>query len=1103
MEKSSTLSPVKQALLEQRWRRASQGLVKPPEIPRRPERDSAPLSFIQRQLWVIDQLTPGNPAYNLPYGYRLRGPPDLPALENSFNEIINRHEVLRTTFAVRDGEPLQLIHPELKIKIKVTALDHLPAQERENSLQALASEESLKPFDLSRLPLIRASLFKVREAEHVLLINLHHIVADGLSIGLLLNEVDTFYRAFTGSGTPRPPELAVQYGDFALWQQRALANEAAYATQIKFWKEQLNGTLPVVELPCDRPRPALQSFNGSNVFFSISTALAQDLKSLGEREGCTFFMTVLAAFQVLLHRYSGAEDLVIGTPVAARTPGELAPLIGLILNMAALRCDLTGNPTFIEVLQRSRDTTLNAFSNTDLPFGALLKHLKLERDPGRNPVFQVVLQVLSNAAPSIGDLEISNFHFDLKFAQFDLTLHLYEEAGGYSGRFEYCSDLFEPQTIRRLSGHFRNLLEAIVREPEQSISTLPMLAEAERQQILLDWNQTSVDYPRDSCIHELFETQARSRPDAVALEDEGQRLTYKELNARANQVARFLARQGVGPEVMVGICAERSLEAVVGVLGILKAGGAYVPLDPDYPPARLSFLLGDTAAPVLLTQAKLRDRLPAFAGRTIVLDKDWPRIALEGRDNLGVRLNARNLAYVIYTSGSTGRPKGTCIEHRSVVRLVKSTNYVELGPQEVLLQFAPMSFDASTLELWGSLLNGARLVVCPAGLPSLQELGRVIQRHGVTTLWLTAALFHQMVDAQIESLRGVRQLLAGGETLSVPHVRKMLQVLGQNRLINGYGPTENTTFTCCHVMTAHSRVERTVPIGRPISNTRAYILDRQMQPVPIGVYGELSIGGDGLAREYLHQRELTAQKFVPDPFRAEAGARLYKTGDLARYLPDGNIEFLGRMDHQVKLRGFRIELGEIEAAIARHPAVREVVVVAREDIPGDKRIVAYVAAGNRPAGLVSELCAQLRAGLPEYMIPAAFVLLDALPLTPNGKIDRKQLSAPVRADSEQVAYVAPRTPTEELLARIWAEVLGLERVGIDDNFFKLGGHSLLATQIIIRGRQAFQVDLPLRRLFEMPTIAALAGTIEELILNKIDSLSEDELRRFAHGAAPG
>ena len=1079
MERSSTLSPVKQALLKQRLKRASHEQVKRPEIPVRPNPDSAPLSFTQRQMWVIDQMTPGNPAYNLPYSYRLRGPLKVSALEDSFNQVVKRHEALRTRFAFKGGEPVQVIHPDLSIRIDVTNLDHLNGEERELRLKALASEASLKSFDLSCLPLIRVALFKLGESEHVLLVNLHHIVADGLSIGLLLNELDTFYRRFTGGKAPPPPELTVQYGDFAQWQQEMMADETAHAKQFEFWRERLSGTLPVLSLPADKPRPAFQSFNGSNVFFELPTDLVQGLKSTGARQGCTFFMTVLATFQVLLQRYSGVDDIVIGTPIAARTPPELAPLIGLILNMAALRCDVSGDPTFIELLRRSRDTTLNAFSNGDLPFEALVQRLKIERDPSRSPVFQVALQVLSTPTPKLGALEVSSFEFDLKFAQFDLSLHLYEEVEAYRGRFEYCSDLFDAETIKGLCGHFVRLLEAVVREPDKRISALPMLADAEHQQLLVDWNQTAVDYPRDQCIHTIFETQARATPDAVALEFEGQRLTYKELNARANQVAHHLRRHGVGPEVMVAICVERSLETVVGILGILKAGGVYVPLDPAYPASRLSFILEDTAAPVLLTQAKLRDRLPAYSRRTISLDLDWPQISREEEENLDVGLTSTNLAYVIYTSGSTGWPKGTCIEHRGVVRLVKSANYAEFDSQETLLLFAPISFDASTLELWASLLNGAKLVVCPPGPLSSQELGRVIQDRKVTTLWLTAALFHQMVDEQIESLQGVRQLLSGGETLSVPHVRRMLEGIGTNRLINAYGPTENTTFTSCYVMTKQSRIDQTVPIGRPVSNTKVYVLDARMRPVPIGVYGELYIGGDGLAREYLHQPELTARMFVPDPFSGEAGARLYRTGDLVRFRPDGNIEFLGRIDHQVKIRGFRIELGEIESGLSLHPAVGEVAVIAREDTPGDKRLVAYLVAENPPADLADQLRALVRATMPEYMVPTCFVIVESLPRSHNGKLDRKALPAPGREAPRGVA-VSPRTPTEEMVLSVFRSVLDRADFGVFDSFFDLGGHSLKAARLILQLRAASGRDLPLRVLFERPTVSALAEAVDAI-----------------------
>jgi amino acid adenylation domain-containing protein len=1082
MGQSSTLSPAQQALLEQRLQRASHKRVRCPEIPRRPDRDSAPLSFTQHQMWLIDQITPGNPAYNMPCGYRIKGALDVTALEASVNEVIKRHEVLRTTFALNGGGPVQFIHAALTINISVTELDHLPGSEREDRLQTLASEESVRSFDLSRLPLIRVSLFKLAEAEHVLIINLHHIVADGLSIGLLLNELDMFYQSFTHDGDPCPPELAVQYGDFALWQQQAAANEAAYAKQIEFWQTQLGGRLPVLELPADRPRPVLQSFKGSNVFFNIPTALAQHLKSLGEREGCTFFMTVAAAFQVLLYRYSGAEDFVIGTPVARRTPAEVEPLIGLILNMAALRCDLSGNPSFIELLRRTRDMTLDAFSNSELPFEVMLNHLRLERDPSRNPVFQVVLQVLANTAPRLGDLEISSFHFDLKFAQFDLTLHLYEEAGSYRGRFEYCSDLYEAHTIRRLCGHFGTVLEAMVREPDQTISKLPMLTDAERHQLLVKWNQTAVDYPRDSCVHEVFETQARRTPDAVAVAYEGLRLTYRELNARANQVARYLARHGVRPENMVGICVERSLDMVVGLLAILKAGGAYVPLDPSHPRERLRFMLEDTRATVLLTQHRLVENLPHYSARVICLDRDWEEIAKESEETPENEVAAENLAYVVYTSGSTGTPKGVEVTHRGILRLLFGAEYTNLDATQIFLHLSPISFDAATFELWGALLHGAQCVLYPGKIPTPNELGDVLHKHKVSTLWLTSSLFNTVIDGAPNALSGIRQLLIGGESLSVPHVRRALSRLLETEITNGYGPTESTTFTCCY------RIPRrldesisSIPIGRPIGNTQVYLLDSYLQPVPIGVAGELYIGGDGLARGYFARPELTAENFMANPFSTIPGSRFYKTGDLARFRRDGNIEFLGRIDTQVKIRGFRIELGEIEAMLGQHPAVRETLVLAREDDSAsssnnqtDKRLVAYLLARQEPAPTVQELRNFLKEKLPEYMTPSAFVFLDSLPLTPNGKVDRKALSAPDRNRPDLETIVAPRDEIETILCDLWADVLKIDHIGIDDNFFALGGHSLLAAKLFARLDVTFDRSLPLGVLFTAPTVRLLA-----------------------------
>jgi amino acid adenylation domain-containing protein len=1091
MKQPSTLSPAKQALLKQRLKRASHSRVGHLQIPRRPNPEVAPLSFIQHQMWVIDQITPGNPAYNMPYGYRLQGALDVAALEASVNEVIKRHEVLRTTFALSGGEPLEFIHAALTIKIRVTELDHLPAAERERRLQAMGSEESAKSFDLSRLPLIRVSLFKLGQAEHVLILNLHHIVADGLSIGLLMNELDTFYRSFTDGGDPCLPELAVQYGDFALWQRRAVTNQGAYAQQIEFWRTQLGGRLPVLELPADKPRPALQSFKGSNVFFFIPAALAQRVKSLGEREGCTFFMIMAAAFQVLLHRYSGADDIVIGTPVATRTPEEVGPLIGLVLNMAALRCDLSGDPTFNELLRRTREMTLDTFSNSEVPFEVMLNHLQFERDPSRNPVFQVVLQVLANTIPRLGALEISSFHFDLKFAQFDLTLHLYEEAGDYQGRFEYCSDLFEAETIRRLCEHFKTILEAIVREPDQSISKLPMLTDAERQQLIVEWNETAVDYPRDSAVHEVFEKQARRTPDAVAVDYEGRRLTYRELNHRANQVAHYLGRHGVGPEKMVAICMERSLEMIVGLLGILKAGGAYVALDPQYPSERLEFMLADAQVSIVLTQEGLLEhagsRMDNSDCRTsilnasmqrICLDRDWELIAGESSANPENNTTADNLAYVIYTSGSTGQPKGVQITHKSLLNLVFWHHQVfSVTPTDRATQLAGPGFDAAVWELWPYLNLGATVHI-PDDMTRLDAaaLRDWLVAKAITISFVPTAIAQTLVTLDWPPETALRVLLTGGDKLDVYPPEKL-----PFKVFNNYGPTECTVVATSGQLLPNDHSVHPPLIGRPIANTQVYILDEYLNPVPIGVLGEIYIGGDGLARGYFGRSELTAKKFIADPFSTIGGSRLYKTGDLARYRGDGNIEFLGRIDNQVKIRGFRIEPGEIEARLREHPAVRETLVLACEDASvtpssnrTDKRLVAYVIAGPEPAPGVQELRDFLKEKLPEYMIPSAFVFLASLPLTPNGKVDRKALPLPDRNRAESEIIVAPRDETETILCRLWAQILKIDQVGIDDNFFALGGHSLLAANLFTRLDETFGRSLPLGTLFTAPTVRALA-----------------------------
>jgi len=902
-----------------------------------------PTSFSQQRLWFFSQLEPGNPFYNMPAAVLLKGSLNVETLKRSFQETVRRHEALRTTFCTVDGKPVQVIHPTLNFALPVTDLRELPPAKREAEVQKLTAEAALQHFNLAKGPLLRANLLHLDSEEYILLLTLHHIVFDGWSIGVLLRELAALYEAFS-TGKPSPlSELPIQYADFAVWQREWLGGDRA-RIDLAYWKQQLEGAPPLLELPTDRPRPSVQTYRGAKHSFLLSKALTEALNSLSRKENVTLFMTLLAAFKTLLYRYTGQADIVVGAPIANRNRAELEELIGFFVNTLVLRTDLSDTPTFRELLARIREVTLEAYAHQDLPLEQLMEELQPQRDLSYNPLFQVSF-VLQNAPLPIQHLPgmtLTVLEVDNQTSKFDLAVNLEEKPDGISANFEYSTDLFDAATICRMAGHFQTLLEEIAANPDRCIEELPLLTENERYQLLRGWNDAPVDYPRDRCIHQLFEQQAERTPDAVAVVFEDQKLTYRELNERANKLAHYLQQLGVQPEVLVGICVERSLEAIVGLLGILKAGGAYVPLDPTYPKERLSFMLEETQVSVLLTQAHLAESLPAHQAHLICLDSDWEIIAQHGEENPAPLVTSSNLAYIIYTSGSTGKPKGASVTQRGVVRLVKGSNYANLSAEEVFLQLAPISFDAATFEIWGSLLNGARLVVMPAHTPSLQELGQAIRQNQITTLWLTAGLFHLMVDEQLEDLKQVQQLLAGGDILSVSHVLKLLREAKGCRLINGYGPTENTTFTCCYSITDASQIVNSVSIGCPISNTQVYILDSLLQPVPIGVPGELYIAGDGLARGYFKRPELTARAFISNPFSDEPDARLYKTGDRARYLPDGNIEYLGRIDSQVKIRGYRIELGEIEETLRHHPAVQDAAAIARDDGSGNKRLVAYV-----------------------------------------------------------------------------------------------------------------------------------------------------------------
>jgi amino acid adenylation domain-containing protein len=1059
------------------------------------------LSFAQRRLWFLDQYELDHAVYNIPYGLRLSGHLEIAALRRSLAQLVQRHQTLRTTFPTEGGEPRQVIVPALEVDLPVTDLGSLPPEQHSPRVEELARAEARRPFDLEHGPLLRARLLRLTGTEHVLLLTLHHIVADGWSMAVLFGELSQLYQGYHGGHSPALPELPVQYADYTVWQQELLQGDVL-EQQTGYWKRRLNGAPTLLELPTDFPRPAAQSYRGARQSVEFSADLSAALGELSRRENVTLFMTLVAAFQVLLSRYSGQTDVSLGAAVAGRNRTELEGLIGFFVNTLVLRTDLSGNPAFRELLGRVRDVTLGAYAHQDLPFEKLVEELHPRRSLSHSPLFQVML-VLQNAPRShidLPDLEIEAFDVHNGTSKFDLTLSLTETTQGLRGDLEYNTDLFRDATITRLLEHLSVLLRGIVADPACRIGELPLLTEAERRQVLVDWNATQTDYPRESCVHQLFEEQAARTPEAVAVVCDDRQLTYRELNTRANQLAHHLVGLGVTADHPVVVFLDRSLEFVVSLLAILKAGTAYVPIDANEPETRLRMLIEDTNAAIVLART---ERQPASLPERVsvaLLDEVALRLEQEPGDNLSRSVQADSLAYVIYTSGSTGRPKGVMVPHRGVTRLVCGANYAPFDRNQRFLLLASPAFDASTFELWGALLHGAICVVYSGSRPDLDDLEITLRDQRITCLWLTSSLFNAIVDHRPEMLAGLSHLLTGGEALSADHVRRFRQRCPAVRLVNGYGPTESTTFACTFPITGEiAPGQSSIPIGCPISNTRTYVFDKHGQPAPVGVPGELYLGGDGVAHGYLNRPELTAEKFIPDPFCSEPGATLFRTGDRVRWRADGNLEFLGRLDQQVKLRGFRIEPGEIETALEQHPAVARSVVLLREDVPGDKRLAAYLvpASPGSPPDSAS-LRRHVQSQLPEYMVPSAFIVLETLPLTANGKVDRLALPAP-EIDRSKLAetYRAPRSPVEESLAEIWEDLLRLPRVGIDDNFFELGGHSLLATRVIVRVRDTWSVNLTVRHLFEAPTVAGLAGRIEEARSNGA-ALSGGTLRKVAH-----
>jgi amino acid adenylation domain-containing protein len=1086
----AALNPKQRELLQLKLANQDVNVLKATSITRRAQ-PVAPLSFAQQRLWFLDQLEPGSAAYNISLNVTLSGKLDSAALLKSLNELTRRHEIFRTTFAVVNDEPAQIISTTLEMDMPIIDLSHLPDAEREREARRLAAAEARRPFDLSRLPLLRAALLRLSETEHLILLTLHHIISDGWSMSVLIKEVAALYEAYRRGEQSPLPELAVQYGDYAVWQREWLAGEVL-EQQLAYWREQLSGATQL-ELPTDRPRPPVQSFRGAHYQFVVEEEVWSGLREMSQREGVTVFMVLLAAFKVLLSRYTGQRDIVVGTPIAGRTRTETEALIGLFVNTLVLRTKWTGEVSFRELMREVREGTLEAYAHQELPFEKLVEQLQPERSLSRTPLFQVmfVLQNVPQESLELAGLNLHLLQVESGMSKFDITLSMLEGDDELYGSFEYSTDLFEEATIARMAGHFQNILRHVVSAPHQLVSDIPLLSAPELHQLLVERNNTSAPYPYRTCLHELFEAQVKRTPDSPALTFADQTLTYRELNARANQLAHHLRGLGAAPEQLIAILMERSSEMVVSLLAVLKAGAAYLPLDPAYPAQRLSYMLADSGASLLLTQEELLPRLPEHEAQVIVVERKWSEISKQSEENPPLVATPDNLAYVIYTSGSTGQPKGVMIHHRPLVNYLhwcSSAYQLHLGAGAPL--HSPLAFDLTVTSLWSPLLAGRPLLLVAEGAP-LEGLAHALQaQHDFSLVKVT--------PAHLEALRqyvppaavahSTRLLVIGGEALHSETLRWWREHAPHTRLINEYGPTETVVGCSVYEVTEQSAQAGAVPIGRPIANARLYVLDERQQAVAVGVKGEIYIGGEGVGRGYLGRAELTAERFVPDPYGERAGGRMYRTGDVGRWSAAGELEYVGRNDGQVKVRGYRVELGEVESELGRVQGVREAAVVVREDEGRGKELIGYVVveegSGIAGSGMEGEEIARagiaggeirrrLRERMPEYMVPGRVVVLEAMPLTPNGKLDRQALAASNALSGDAKAeYVAPRTPTEESLAAIWANVTGIEQVGIHDSFFDLGGDSIRSVRAVALAKTR-GIHFTVQQLFRNQTIAGL------------------------------
>jgi amino acid adenylation domain-containing protein len=1028
-----------------------------------------PLSFAQERLWFLHKLQPENTGYHVAASIMLDKAVDLGALNSAVDLIVERHEVLRSSFPEEEGTPRQVVHARISSDTEVIDAEYASSDIQGSFFNRL-EEFARRPFDIAGGPLFRTHLFRLNHDQAVLLVVMHHIISDTGSLHIFVREFQSAYKSLTEGSTPRLPSLPVQFSDYAYWQRNEISSRRLEA-QATHWKERLATAPTILELPTDRPRSAAISSEGSSYSFALDKATSYQLKELCAKENVTVYMLMLAVFNAFLFRYTRQQSILVGTPISDRSFPEFENLIGMFANTLVLRTDFWPGQTVRQLIHQVREAVLDAHAHADMPFEKLVEVLRPDRTLSRSPLFQVAFVHESRQ----GNLSYSGISSG---SMFELTFYALEQGdGSIEWLLEYSTDLFDRDTIARFSNHYLQLVKAFLAAPHERIVDLPLITGVERKQLLQDWGADPSDYPRASTVDQLYREQAAATPDKVAVIEQDfdgnpRSLTYGELETQSDQLARALLALGAGPTSYVAVALDRSADAIVSFLAVLKTGAAFVPLDPTFPKQRIEFILGNIQAPILLTHSRHVRKLPDFAGSVICVDES--RELLFTSDSTPVISQAvpESAAYVMYTSGSTGEPKGVCVAHRGIVRLVKNTNYIDLSADDVILACAPMTFDASTFEIWGSLLNGGRLVLFPDRIPTPDSLARSIAAHNVTTLWLTAGLFQQIADAAPSTFKDLKYLLAGGDVLSLPHVNRVLAVLDSSSyLINGYGPTENTTFTCCHRMPGGSRLERPVPIGRPISNTTVYILGDEMELIPAGAVGHLYTGGDGIAQGYLKQDSLTEERFVPDPFQPhDPHAKLYRTGDLARYLSDGTIEFIGRNDNQIKVRGFRIEPGEIEAAVSTHPAVQECAVKAIEDGNGGKYLACYLVVGHKEESFEAELRGHLTQTLPDYMIPSAYVFLPSLPLSENGKVNRKALPEPTHSESKKVA---PRNAKEAELLHMWEEALGRKGIGVTDSFFNIGGHSLLAVKLFSRIEKVYGAA-PISLLFEAPTVEQMA-----------------------------